>query len=278
MADPNERFENNVPGPFYVDKSCLWCGSCAQIAPAIFSTGDDTPDGSHAWVHKQPETLEEVALARKAIAWCPHQSIGEDPVTLELIPLTEDRQYDFAAIFGNAHPVELELGVGKGRFLIERAEALRDTNFIGVEWASRYYRLVAKRAEKRGLANFRILRDDAAHVVRDTLADASIDALHIYFPDPWPKARHHKRRLVQPAFVTQAARVLKDGGRVLLATDHEDYAAQMEAVFNADAAFRQVSRAVGEKAPEGVTNWEIRFRREGKTIHKFEYVRVPRVR
>ncbi len=198
------------------------------------------------------------------------------PVVLEQIPLTQDRHYDFAAVFGNANSVELELGVGKGRFLIQQAQAYPGVNFVGVEWASRYYRLVAERAARRNLANLRMLRDDAAHVVHHTLAECSITAMHIYFPDPWPKARHHKRRLIQPPFAQAAAQAIKDGGKVCLATDHEDYAVQMEAVFNASADFEQTFRAIGEQAPEGVTNWEVRFRREGKTIHKFEFQRVVR--
>jgi tRNA (guanine-N7-)-methyltransferase len=198
------------------------------------------------------------------------------PVVLEQIPLTEDRRYDMREVFGNEHPVELELGIGKGRFLIQQAEARPDVNFIGVEWASRYYRLVAERAAKRGLANLRVLRDDAAHVVRDTLADASINALHVYFPDPWPKARHNKRRLIQPPFAVQAARILRDGATLRLATDHQDYAVQMEQVFADNPDFEQTGRAIGDEAPEGVTNWEVKFRREGRTIHKFEFVRRPR--
>lgn len=197
-------------------------------------------------------------------------------VVLEPIPATQDRQYDFAAVFGNSHPVELELGIGKGRFLIQQAIANPAVNFVGVEWASRYFRLVAERAAKRGLGNLRVLRDDAAHVMRHSIAPRSLQVLHVYFPDPWPKARHQKRRLVQPAFARQAASALVDGGRVLLATDHEDYAAQMEQVFNADPDFRQVSRAVGDDAPEGVTNWEVKFRQLGRVIHKFAYQRIPR--
>jgi tRNA (guanine-N7-)-methyltransferase len=198
------------------------------------------------------------------------------PVTLEQIPPDVERQYDLAAIFGNSRPVELELGVGKGRYLIARAEHEPQTNFIGVEWANRYFKLVAERAARRGLANFRMVRDDSANVVSHALPDAGIRALHIYFPDPWPKARHHKRRLVQPLFARQCARVLEDGARVYLATDHEDYARQMEEVFQRVPEFRQLSRAVGDQAPEGVTNWEQRFRREGRIIHKFEFERKPR--
>jgi tRNA (guanine-N7-)-methyltransferase len=202
--------------------------------------------------------------------------VDTSTVTLDPIPLTQDRQYDFAGIFGNDHPVELELGIGKGRFLIQQAMARPQVNFLGVEWASRYYRLVAQRAAKRGLANLRVLRDDAAHVVKDTLAEGSIAALHIYFPDPWPKARHNKRRLVQPPFARACAKALADGAIVYLATDHADYAAQMQAVFDADPDFEQTRRAAGEEAPEGPTNWEVRFRREGRTIYKFEYTRLRR--
>lgn len=199
------------------------------------------------------------------------------PVTLEQIPVNHDRRYHLREIFGNDHPIELELGIGKGRFLIQSAETHPERNWVGVEWASRYYRLVAERAAKRGLTNLRVLRDDAGHVVRDTIEDASIDVLHVYFPDPWPKARHNKRRLVQPPFAREAARILVSGGRVKLATDHEDYAIQMERVFQADPDFKQTFRAIGDEAPEGVTNWEVKFRREGRIIHKFEFERVKRL-
>ncbi len=197
-------------------------------------------------------------------------------VILEQIPRTQDRRYHLREVFGNDRPVVLELGIGKGRFLIQSAVEHPGLNWLGVEWASRYYRLVAQRAAKRNLANFRVLRDDAARVVRDTLEDASIHALHIYFPDPWPKARHQKRRLIQPPFAREAARVLEDGAMLYLATDHADYAEQMEAVFAADPDFEQTFRAVGDEAPEGVTNWEVKFRREGRVIHKFEFRRRHR--
>lgn len=193
------------------------------------------------------------------------------PVVLEQIPLDASRRYDFAAVFGNSRPVELELGIGKGRFLIQQAETRREINFVGVEWANRYFKLVAERAAKRKLANARILRDDAGHVVRDTIAAGAISVLHIYFPDPWPKARHNKRRLIQPPFARDAARILAPGGLVKLATDHEEYAVQMESVFRDDPAFEQTWRAVGPQAPEGVTNWEVKFRAQGRTMHKFEF-------
>ena len=103
-----------------------------------------------------------------------------------------------------------------------------------------------------------------------------MDRIHILNPDPWPKAKHNKRRLIQPRFADAAARALQDGASLRLATDHEDYARQMEAVMRDNTAFVQTFRAVGDEAPEGVTNWEVRFRKEGRTIHKFEYTRKLR--
>ncbi|MHC4841114.1 MAG: tRNA (guanosine(46)-N7)-methyltransferase TrmB [Planctomycetota bacterium] len=205
-----------------------------------------------------------------------NKEIDISHVTLETIHQDEDRQYDLPAIFGNDNPVELELGIGKGRFLIQQADARPGVNFIGVEWANKYFRLVAERAAKRGLKNIRILRDDAAHTANSTLTDKSLSALHVYFPDPWPKARHLKRRLIQPPFARTAARLVKDNCEVYLATDHEDYAVQMEQVFLDDPDFEQTFRAIGEDAPEGVTNWEVKFRAEGRTIHKYRFRRKTR--
>ncbi len=186
---------------------------------------------------------------------------------------TPHPRYDFTQIFGNDHPVELEIGIGKGRFIITQAQTRPDTNFVGIEWANRYHLLAARRAAGRSLHNLRMLRDDAAHTVRASLADGSLSALHIYFPDPWPKTKHHKRRLVQPWFAREAARILRPGARVLLATDHEDYAQQMEQVFKDDADFAMLSRMIGEEAPEGITNWEVKFRAQGRSIFKFEFAR-----
>ena len=193
-----------------------------------------------------------------------------------IIEQLKEGRFDFAAIFGNDHPVELEIGIGKGRFLINEAMRRPDTNFIGIEWASRYYRMAAERAAGRRLANIRFLRDDAAHTVSVNLPDASLSALHIYFPDPWPKTKHNKRRLIQAPFVAQCARVLRDNACVLLATDHQDYAQQMEREFSDSKDFTLASRLIGADAPEGITNWEQKFRKEGRTMFKFEYVRKPR--
>ncbi len=199
------------------------------------------------------------------------RAVDISPVALESIPNDENRQYDLSEIFGNDHPVELELGIGKGRYLIKQAQENPDVNFVGVEWANKYWKLCCERAAKRGLRNIRFIRDDALHVIRDTIHDNSIERLHVYFPDPWPKPRHNKRRLIQRPFTQQAARVLKPKGELWLATDHVEYAAWMEDVMAESPEFENIFRAVGDDAPVGVTNWEEKFRAEGRTIHKFNY-------
>ena len=196
------------------------------------------------------------------------------PITvLPLIDHDLDRQYDLAAVFGNQHPIEIELGIGKGRFLIRQAQERPEVNFIGVEWANRYYKLCVDRAGKRGLANIRMLRDDSAHFVGKTLPPGTIAALHIYFPDPWPKKRHHKRRLVQAGFVADAARILKTGAEVRLATDFEAYASQILEVFDASPEFEPIPGAEPAGSPEGATNWEVRFLAEGRKIFRIDYRR-----
>ncbi|MCK6440805.1 MAG: tRNA (guanosine(46)-N7)-methyltransferase TrmB [Planctomycetes bacterium] len=180
----------------------------------------------------------------------------------------QETPYDFGAIFGNTHPVELEVGIGKGRFLIQSAETRPGTNFVGIEWARAYHLMAMERAGKRALTNIRFLRDDALHTFKLALAPQSLSALHVYFPDPWPKTRQRKRRLIQPAFVDLAVKALKDDSLIHLATDHADYFAQMEAVMNGHKQIEVIERHAGSEAPEGVTNYEVKYRQEGRTIHK----------
>src|SRR5205823_11959924 len=118
-------------------------------------------------------------------------SLDLNPRETGLIPL------DFAALFGSDHRVVLEIGSGKGRFLIASAIEQPDTNFIGVEKSLHYHRVIRERVAKRHLANVRLINHDAFLVLRDMLPDASIDEIHIYFPDPWPRQREQKRRIIR---------------------------------------------------------------------------------
>lgn len=186
-----------------------------------------------------------------------------------LLPIQET-PYDFAAIFGNRNPVILEVGSGKGRFLIGEAEANPDKNYVGIEWANKYCHLCASRAATKGLTNIRFLRDDAIHTFKLALADHCLEAVYVLFPDPWPKPKQQKRRSIQAPFLDQVARVVIPGGKLILATDHADYFQQMLDVTAAHPRIRQLEVLVGEAARTGVTNFEVKYRAEGRTIHNLD--------
>ena len=183
----------------------------------------------------------------------------------------QDPVLDLESQFGNSHPVELELGIGKGRFLLDAALQHPEVNYIGVEQAAKYLRLAHARALRRGCINLRLVHGDAREFVEFFLAGASVRAVHVYFPDPWPKKRHHKRRLLDDAFLAEAERVLQPGGRLWLATDHDGY---FESILEVLDRFRDVLEPV-EAAWEGVsTNYEDKFVGQGKAIHRRVLERV----
>ena len=153
-----------------------------------------------------------------------------EPVLLD-IP-DETGMLSWPDIFGNDHPVELEIGSGKGTFLVSVAEKSPERNFIGIEWAKAYADFSADRLRRHGLLNCRVVRADAPWWIRCHVPADSIAALHIYFPDPWPKARHHKRRLIQPAFMVEALRMLSPGGKFRVVTDHAGYFEHIRQVFS----------------------------------------------
>ena len=184
-------------------------------------------------------------------------------VTPELLP----RPVGWPALFDNDNPVELEIGCGKGTFITQQAVARPQTNFFGIEWANFYWRYTCDRLRRNGCAkNARVVRADAKFFLRDYVADGSLAAVHIYFPDPWPKARHHKRRLITPAFVEQVVRVLAPGGRVQIVTDHADYWARIEAAVRAsplEVVEYEPPGSAGEGEVTG-TNFERKYVVEGR--------------
>src|SRR5579862_1665052 len=130
---------------------------------------------------------------------------------------------DWAAVFGRNAPLIVEIGCGAGRTLIGMALQRPECDFIGIERAGEYYRELRARVDKRKLANARVARIDAAHLIHHFFADASVTEYHIYFPDPWPKKRHLKRRLFTDPFCADLRRTMTPGGILYFATDHEDY-------------------------------------------------------
>ena len=134
---------------------------------------------------------------------------------------------DLCAIFGNSRPVELEIGAGKGTFLLGRAAARPELNILGLEYARAYCCYAADRCRRAGLINARLVAAEAFHFFKVCLADDCLWRVYIYFPDPWPKQRHHHRRLMQPLFVQELRRTLQPGGQLLIITDHIDYFQQI---------------------------------------------------
>ncbi len=177
---------------------------------------------------------------------------------------------DFEAVFGGKGPVELEIGSGKGTFLVEQARACPEMHFFGVEWANKYYRFAVDRIQRWALKNVRIIRTDAADFIRQHVPDGSIRMFHLYFPDPWPKKRHHKRRFFNDENLLQVYRILEPAGIINIATDHADYFEQMMEVSGKaveqglfePAAF---TRPAGARDGEMVgTNYERKYIKEGR--------------
>ncbi len=145
-----------------------------------------------------------------------------------------EAQLDFRQVFGRAAPVVLEIGSGMGDTTAEIARANPATDFIALEVHAPGVGSLLRKLAALEPKNVRVIRHDALEVLERMIADGSLAGIHLFFPDPWPKKRHHKRRLVQPAFAALAARKLAPGGYLHAATDWPDYAAQMEAVLSAE--------------------------------------------
>ena len=152
----------------------------------------------------------------------------KDYPSVALKPEDLDGRIDFVRLFGRCGPVQIEIGTGKATFLLNQVKAQPDDNFLGIERARKYYRYAVDRIGRWGLTNVRIIRTEAAAFLADFVPDNSVDCFHIYFPDPWPKRRHHKRRFFCPANLEQLLRCLKKDGRLRIATDHADYFEQIE--------------------------------------------------
>jgi len=141
---------------------------------------------------------------------------------------------DFAATFGRDAPTVLEVGFGMGDATAQIAAALPGTNFIGIEVHAPGVGALLKRIGEQGLSNLRLIQHDAVEVLRHMIAPASLAGVHIFFPDPWHKKRHHKRRLIQPGWVRQLGTRLAPGGCLHCATDWQPYAEQMLQVLSAE--------------------------------------------
>ncbi len=195
-----------------------------------------------------------------------HYSLTPDPS-----PLTP---LDWHAVFGNDHPVEIEVGFGKGLFLLTAAAARADVNFLGIEIERQYQLFTANRVAKRQLGNVRLACADARWFLRERVAPASVQALYVFFPDPWWKQRHRKRRLFTPEFADQCARVLGAGGRLCVVSDVAEYFAEIEGCLARQPRLQKLPPpAVNEPGHDCdyLSNFERKYRLEGRPIQRGVY-------
>ncbi|HEY0371893.1 MAG TPA: tRNA (guanosine(46)-N7)-methyltransferase TrmB [Thermoanaerobaculia bacterium] len=175
---------------------------------------------------------------------------------------------DLQQWFGNQNPVILEVGSGKGRFLIGTATERPDLNLIGIEKSLHYHRVIRDRVLKRNLTNVRLVNHDAFLVMRDMLPEASIAEVHIYFPDPWPRKKEQKRRIIRPEALKEIRRVLVEGGMAIYVTDHREYFEIAAPLIEAE--FRSERRIPGPDDPPR-TNYEAKYRAEGRPIYEVRF-------
>jgi len=167
---------------------------------------------------------------------------------------------DFAATFGRTAPVIAEIGFGMGETTARIAAEHPDVDYLAMEVHSPGVGSLLKQVEEQGITNVRIVAHDAVEVMREMIPADSLAGIHIFFPDPWPKKRHHKRRLVQPEFAALAASRLRRGGYIHVATDWQEYAEHVLQVLSATPGLANTAEAF---APRPTTRPETKFERRG---------------
>ncbi len=198
--------------------------------------------------------------------------VGRLDTMARLLPVyavpTEGGRIDQAALFGRSGPLVLEIGSGMGETTVAMASADPDRDYLAVEVHTAGVANLLGLLEGAGMANVRVVHGDAMPFVRDRLRPASLAAIHVFFPDPWPKARHHKRRLIQPAHVQLLADRLEVGGLLHCATDAHGYAEQMLEVLTAEPALRNVHNGF---APRPTDRPDTRYEQRGLTAGRQSY-------
>jgi tRNA (guanine-N7-)-methyltransferase len=201
------------------------------------------------------------------------------------LPPFQDGPIDLKGWFGpqgHGQPLDLEIGAGKGTFLVQQAPLTPEVNYIGLEYARAFWLYAADRCRRRGLVNVRLVHAEAGFFLRHYVPDGCFRCVHVYFPDPWPKKRHHKRRLIQAPFLRLLHAKLSaepGGGSVRLATDHSDYYQWMlEQVEQVGELYDRLPFESAPSAGEGElvgSNFERKYRREGRPFNAMILRRRP---
>lgn len=191
-----------------------------------------------------------------------------------ITPTSSDEPFQWETIFDNQHPVEIEIGMGKGRFLLAESSDRPEVNFVGIERARKYLRIALDRLNRMGQTNVRMIYADAEFVLERFIPSGSVQAIHIYFPDPWPKARHHKRRFFRPPVAQLLRAILQPGGFIHIATDHAEYFEHIVHILDSAGHWQNVevwNTDAGSSDTPTATHFEIKFRREERMIHRANY-------
>ncbi len=191
---------------------------------------------------------------------------------LRLDPEIGIEPLEWQRVFGREGRVEVEIGIGKGRFLLASAAARPEVLHFGIEWSNEYLRVVETRAERAHLENMRFVRADASDLVRRAIPTASVSTYYIFYPDPWPKKRHHKRRFLQAVNVDALAKTLVPSGWLHVATDHDDYWSVIEPLLDTHPGFARQPAFGGPEFPLPVdgalTNFEAKYEVQGRSRHR----------
>lgn len=181
-------------------------------------------------------------------------------------------------VFGRPGPLVVEVGFGNGQLLVDMATARPEANFVGIELYGKGIHKLGKRCDREGIGNLRLIKGEALSVLEDCFRTGEIAEMHIHCPDPWPKLRHHKRRLVGPRLCALLFDRVMPGGSLYVSTDHDCYAEQMRRVLEAHpglknrAGFNTFIYDVPDRAP---TKYERKFAAQGATIRHLHFDRVP---
>ena len=205
----------------------------------------------------------------------PENLIPNDPSLLTIDLTGIEGHLPWSEVFGNTNPVSLEIGSGKGLFLQNAATQNPNHNFVGVELAKKYAGKAAQRAAKHRLTNVRVWPGDGLRFLAKHVLPQSLDAVHVYFPDPWWKARHKKRRVFRESLVVDIEKALKEGGNLWVATDVEEYFGVILELMASHPRFRGIpweAKEAVEHDLDYLTNFERKYRIEGRPIHRAHYV------
>lgn len=194
----------------------------------------------------------------------------------QLLPLygieAGDQLIDFEKAFGRIAPVFLEIGFGMGQSLLEMARSHPQINYLGLEVHQPGVGGLLHQADALGLKNLRVINQDATEILQQRIAPQSLDGLYLFFPDPWHKKKHHKRRIVKAEFVDQIARALKPGGVLHIATDWDDYAEHIAAVMQQATGFSDISSTdYSDRDGRPLTKYEQRALRLGHRVYDMRY-------